>query len=60
MVIRNGKIEYEPTIDFWVAQNRVGLLNYLTQQYPQDASKFLAMKKNRLTAIYINVRRKRG
>lgn len=60
MVIRNGKAEHEPVIDFWIPTTRIGLLNYLTQQFTQDAKKFYAMKKNRLMAIYINTRRKRG
>ncbi len=60
MLTRNGKVEYEPTIDFWVANNRQGLLNYLTRQFPNDIDRFILMPKSRLTAIYINTRRKRG
>lgn len=51
---------YQPYKDFWIPQNKTGLLNYLTAQYPKDAQKFFSMPKDRLTAIYINTRRKRG
>ena len=60
MVIKNGKAEYEPTVDFWVANNKTSLLNYLTQQFPTKADRFFDMKKDQLTAIYINTRKKRG
>jgi hypothetical protein len=57
---RSGRAVYEPVTDFWVATNRTSLLNYLTKQYPNDTDKFMGMKKNRLTAIYINTRKRRG
>jgi len=60
MVLKNGKVEYEPVIDFWVAPNRQGLLNYLTNQYPKDIDNLIAMPKAKLTQIYINTRKKRG
>ena len=59
MMTKSGKV-YEPVIDFWIPGNRLGLLNYLTQQYPQDTESLLQMTKDQLMAIYINVRRKRG
>jgi hypothetical protein len=60
MVIKNGKIEYQPLTDFFVPNNRLGLLNYLTTHFPQEAQKFFGMKKNRLMAIYLNTRKRRG
>ena len=56
----DGKARYTPVIDFWIPTNKTGLLNYLLKQFPFDTKKLLAMKKNRLMAIYINTRKKKG
>jgi hypothetical protein len=59
VLTKNGKI-FEPVIDFWIPQNKTGLLNYLTTHFPQNAQKFFGMKKNRLMAIYLNTRKRVG
>ena len=60
MVTVKGKVQYEPVLDFWIPTTKLGLLNYLTQQFPKDATKFMHMSKKRIMAIYLNERRKQG
>jgi len=43
--------------DFWVPQWKWQLVDWLTRHFNEPASKFKRMKKNRLYAIYIKVRK---
>lgn len=46
--------------DFWIPKHKYQLVDALSKMYPEDASKFRAMKKDRLYAIYLNARKSEG
>ena len=56
----NGKAKYEPFLDFYVPTYREEYFSFLVDKYPQAKSHFRRMTSNRLKAIYLAIRSRKG
>ena len=56
----NGKAHYQPFVDFYVPTYREEYFRFLIQRYPTAKPSFRRMSFNRLKAIYLAIRTRRG
>ena len=60
MVIKNGHKVYEPIVDFYLPTYREEYFSFLVDKYPKIKAGFRRMTTNRLRAIYLALRTRRG
>ena len=54
-------MKYQAYIDFYIPSRKEEYINFLCNHYPQiNIGKWLKMKKDRLKAIYIAIRSRKG
>lgn len=56
----SGKAQYQPFVDFYVPTYKEEYFRFLIQKYPTSKPFFRKMSFNRLKAIYLAIRSRRG